>query len=169
MGRIVPYIMENKKCSKPPTRYYIPSAPSIDHLPTIEVSLYSGKLLVDIPWSIWALLKTSRMEDDGPILEYESSWIYWTILTVRRLDQSLSVISSPWWESCGAKNVQKKTSCASKNRVYNVGKPVLNLLNLAIYDDFGDGLFLVSNGGPRPKHLCWSLMPYNAIQVYILW
>jgi hypothetical protein len=49
MGRIVPYIVENKKCSKPPTRYYIPSAPSIDHLPTIEVSLYSGKLLVDIP------------------------------------------------------------------------------------------------------------------------
>ena len=24
MGRIIPYIMENKKCSKPPTRFYTP-------------------------------------------------------------------------------------------------------------------------------------------------
>jgi hypothetical protein len=46
MGRIIPYIVENKKCLKPPTKYYKLTYPTL-HLPTHPSPKMSGNALTD--------------------------------------------------------------------------------------------------------------------------
>ena len=54
MGRIIPYIRENKKCLKPPTRNYIRN----NHIqPQLGMGQKPGTLLNQLPsWFVWKLI-----------------------------------------------------------------------------------------------------------------